>query len=124
MNRKSLLKVLPLIPLYCLSNLALAETQIIKASTIITMDEKNPRAEAVAFDTVTKKITAVGSLSDVKAKAPQAKVTDLGTTVLMPGFVEPHGHPILAGLTTQAPSYWIAPYVGYKTWTKNTCIPS
>ena len=116
MNRKSLLNVLPVFVLYCLSNLAVAQTQILKASTIITMDERNPRAEAVAFDTATKKITAIGSLVDVKAKAPQAQVTDLGATVLMPGFVEPHGHPILAGLTTQAPSYWIAPYVGYKTW--------
>lgn len=116
MNRKSMLKALPLFSLYCLSNLALAETQILKASTIITMDEKNPRAEAIAFDTVTKKITAVGSLKDVQASAPKATVKDLGTTVLMPGFIDPHNHPFLSGITTQPPAYWIAPYVGYKTW--------
>ncbi len=116
MNYKSSLRLLTLFATYCLSNAALAETQILKASTIITMDEKNPRAEAVAFDTVTKKITAIGSLSEVQAKAPQAKVTDLGATVLMPGFIEPHGHPATAGLITQPPTIWIAPYVGYKTW--------
>ena len=95
---------------------ASAEIQILKASTIITMDEKNPRAEAIAFDTTTKKITAVGSLKDVQASAPNATVKDLGTTVLMPGFIDPHNHPILSGMTTQAPAFWVAPYVGYKTW--------
>lgn len=110
------LKVATLSLLSCLTNQALAETQILKASTIITMDDKNPRAEAVAFDTVTKKITAIGSLSDVQAKAPQATVKDLGSTVLMPGFVEPHGHPATGGIMTQSPAFWIGPTAGYKTW--------
>ncbi len=97
--------------------MASAEIVVLKASTIITMDDKNPRAEAIAFDTVTKKITAVGSLKDVQFSAPNATVKDLGSTVLMPGFVDPHNHPILSGMTTQAPAYWVAPYVGnYKTW--------
>lgn len=95
---------------------ASADVVVLKAANIITMDEKNPRAEAIAFDTDTKKITAVGSLKDVRASAPNATVKDLGTTVLMPGFIDPHNHPILSGITTQAPSFWIAPYVGYKTW--------
>jgi predicted amidohydrolase YtcJ len=117
MNYKSILKTIPIISLYCLSNLALAEIQILKASTIITMDEKNPRAEAIAFDTKSKKITAVGSLKNVRASAPNAKVQDLGSTVLMPGFIDPHNHPILSGITTQAPAYWIAPYLGAnQTW--------
>ncbi|MBU3621554.1 amidohydrolase [Polynucleobacter sp. CS-Odin-A6] len=114
--RKSFLKALPLLSICCLSNVALAETQILKASTIITMNERSPRAEAVAFDTVSKKITAVGSFADVQAQSPQAKITDLGSTVLMPGFVEPHSHPLLGGMVTQSPAYWVAPYVGYKTW--------
>ena len=95
---------------------ASAEVVVLKASTIITMDDKNPRAEAIAFDTATKKITAVGSLKDVTASAPNATVKDLGSTVLMPGFIDPHNHPFLSGITTQAPAFWIAPYVGYKTW--------
>ena len=116
MKTQSIVKALPIIALYCLSSSALAEIQILKASTIITMDEKNPRAEAIAFDTKSKKITAVGSLKSVRASAPNAKVQDLGSTVLMPGFIDPHNHPILSGITTQAPAYWIAPYVGAKTW--------
>ena len=115
MPYKLLIRAVP-ISLICLSNFSLAETTILKASTIITMDDKNPRAEAVAFDTSTKKITAIGSFDDVRATAPQATVKDLGTTVLMPGFVEPHSHPFLGGILTQAPAYWVAPYVGYRTW--------
>jgi predicted amidohydrolase YtcJ len=113
---KSLLKALPLFSICCLSNSAFAETQILKASTIITMDEKNPRAEAVAFDTVTKKITAIGSLSDVQSKSPKATIKDLGSTVLMPGFVEAHGHPATGGIMTQSPAFWIGPTAGFKTW--------
>ncbi|CAM3641722.1 amidohydrolase [Polynucleobacter brandtiae] len=116
MNYQFILKSLPILSVCCLSNLALAEIQILKASTIITMDEKNPRAEAIAFDTDTKKITAIGALKDVRASAPNATVKDLGSTVLMPGFIDPHNHPILSGLSTQEPAFWVAPYVGYKTW--------
>ena len=92
MTYRSILRALPM-SFICLSNLAFSETTILKASTIITMDDKNPRAEAVAFDTSTKKITAIGSFDDVRATAPQATIKDLGSTVLMPGFVEPHSHP-------------------------------
>jgi len=88
-------------------------TQILKASAIITMDEANPRAEAIAFDDATGVISAVGTLADCQSAAPGASVTDLGGTVLMPGFIEAHSHPLLSGAATQAPSYWIAPYMGY-----------
>lgn len=99
-----------------LPTLATAETVVLKASTIITMDDKNPRAEALAFDTDTGKITAIGSFNDVRATAPNATVKDLGSTALMPGFIDPHNHPLLSGIVTQAPAIWVAPYVGYKTW--------
>ncbi|MGI9125514.1 MAG: amidohydrolase family protein, partial [Mycobacterium sp.] len=89
---------------------------ILKASTIITMDEARPRARALAFDSGTGRITAIGSLTEVQAAAPGVAVTDLGDTVLMPGFVEPHSHPLLSGMATQEPAYWISPNVGVKTW--------
>ena len=116
MKVQAALRVLPLILLGVSSTYASADTLILKASTIITMDPKNPRAEALALDTGTGKIVAVGSLKDVKAAAPNAKLKNLGKTVLMPGFVEPHSHPMLSGIATQPPAYWIAPYVGFKTW--------
>ena len=105
---------------------------ILKASSIITMDDSNPRAEAIAFDTSTGKIVAVGTLAACQAAAPGVVVTDLGSTVLMPGFIEAHSHPILSGMITQAPAYWIAPYLGYPhfsdvqaLWTKvNAELPA
>jgi len=90
--------------------------EILQAQSIITMDPALPRATAVAFDTDSNKITAIGTLEQCQASAPGAPVQNLGTTVLMPGFVEPHSHPILTGVVTQAPAYWIAPYIGYPTY--------
>ena len=90
--------------------------KILKASSIITMDPANPRADAVAFDTASGKIGAVGSLADCRRLAPEATVTDLGETVVLPGFVEAHNHPFVSGAATQSPAYWIAPYVGYPKW--------
>lgn len=115
-NRKFISKSITALVACSVPFVASAEVMILKAANIITMDDKNPRAEAIAFDTDTKKITAVGSFKAVQASAPNAIIKDLGSTVLMPGFIDPHNHPILSGITTQAPAYWIAPYVGYKTW--------
>lgn len=86
---------------------------LLKAASIITMDESNPRAEAIAFDDASGKILAVGTVAECQAAAPGVAVTDLGATVLMPGFIEAHSHPLLSGMVTQSPSYWIAPYTGY-----------
>lgn len=89
---------------------------IIKASSIITMDPHNPRAEAVAVDTVAGTIAAVGAFSDLQSANPSADVKDLGKTVLTPGLIDPHSHPALSGLSTQSPAHWIAPYVGFPTF--------
>jgi predicted amidohydrolase YtcJ len=94
----------------------MATDLILQASSIITMNDDLPRAEAIAVDSSTGQITAVGSLADVQATAPGVAVTDLGTSVLMPGFIDPHNHPALSGMATQEPAYWIAPYVGYPTY--------
>lgn len=98
---------------------------ILKAASVITMNVDNPRAEAIAFDSASGVISAVGSVERCQAAAPGATVDDLGATVLMPGFVEAHSHPVLAGLLTQDPVRWIAPSQGYPTfaavaalWTK------
>lgn len=116
MKRSLIAQSLSVMLIGALPTWASADTVVLKASTIITMDDKNPRAEALAFDTDSGKITAIGSLKDVRAKVPNAAVKDLGTTVLMPGFIDPHNHPLLSGILTQEPTYWVAPYVGYKSW--------
>ena len=94
----------------------MATDQILKASTIITMDGAVPRARAIGIDSSTGRVTAIGSVAEVQAAAPGVAVTDLGSTVLMPGFVEPHSHPLLSGMATQEPAYWVSPNVGVKTW--------
>ena len=94
----------------------MATDTILKAAAIITMDEALPRARALAFDSASGRITAIGSLSAVQAAAPGVAVTDLGDTVLMPGFVEPHSHPLLSGTATQDPAYWVSPNVGVPSW--------
>ncbi len=94
----------------------MATDRIIKASTIITMNDAQPRAEAIAIDSTTGAITAVGSLADVQAAAPGVPVTDLGASVVMPGFIDPHSHPALGGMITQEPAHWISPFMGYPTY--------
>lgn len=89
---------------------------ILKAASIITMEADTPRAQAIAFDSSSGVITAIGSLEDVQAAAPGVEVTDLGSTVLMPGFIDAHSHPALSGMVTQSPAYWIAPYLGYPSY--------
>jgi predicted amidohydrolase YtcJ len=89
---------------------------ILKALTIITMDATAARAEAVAIDTTTGTIAAVGTLEACQTASPKAAVRDLGDTVLMPGFIDPHSHPLLGGIVTQEPAYWISPFRGYPTF--------
>lgn len=89
---------------------------IVKAFAVITMDASDTRAEALAIDTTTGRILAVGTLAECQAAAPGAPIDDLGSHVVLPGFVDAHNHPFMSGVTTQAPAHWIAPYVGYPTW--------
>lgn len=94
----------------------MATDLIFTASTILTMEDAHARAEAIAIDTSTGTITAIGTLAEVQAAAPGVAVTDLGDTVLMPGFIDAHSHPLLSGMLTQDPAYWMAPYMGYPTY--------
>jgi len=94
----------------------MATDLILKSSSVITMNNAQPRAEAVGVDTAAGTITAVGTLQEVQAAAPGVEVTDLGSDVLMPGFIDAHSHPALGGMVTQEPAHWISPYMGYPTY--------
>ncbi|PWU74143.1 twin-arginine translocation pathway signal protein [Ochrobactrum sp. POC9] len=64
---------------------------IFKGGTILTMNDKAPRAEAIAIRG--NKILAVGKLDDVQsAIASGAQVVDLQGRTLMPGLIDPHMH--------------------------------
>ena len=89
---------------------------IVTAKSVITVDKDMSRAEAVAIDSSTGKITAVGALADLQKDSPDAQVQNLGDSVILPGFVDAHNHPVMSGIVCMEPSFWIAPYVGFPSY--------
>ncbi|EGA65522.1 amidohydrolase [Vibrio brasiliensis] len=85
-------------------------------ASVITMNDEQPRAEAVIAND-DGKIQFVGKEEKAKALYPTAKVIDLGERVIMPGFIEQHLHPFLGALTLSmpviAPEEWQLPD---RTW--------
>jgi len=63
---------------------------------VVTLDEENPRAEAVL--TAGERIVEVGDRARLADLAPEAEVVELGGGVLFPGFTEPHAHVLGYGL--------------------------
>lgn len=92
---------------------------ILTAGTVITMDDDVPRAAAVAV--TGGRIAAAGSLAECRAALPGATVVDTGAAVLAPGFVEPHGHPLISGVATQPPARSVAPWDA-PSWADVTAI--
>lgn len=81
---------------------------LIAAATVITMDPRRPRAEAVALRGGT--IAAVGSEQEVRrAVGDVAARIDLGGRALLPGFVDAHHHYCLAALDRRAPDLHLPP---------------
>jgi predicted amidohydrolase YtcJ len=73
------------------------------AKKIVTMDPALPEAKAVAVSD--GKIISVGSLADLKPwldQYPHQINRQFESQVLYPGFIDPHNHPMLAGLTQTA----------------------
>ncbi|MEM7168624.1 MAG: amidohydrolase [Pseudomonadota bacterium] len=65
--------------------------------SIITMEDGNMRADAVAVRE--GRILAVGSEEEVMShKDAQTEIIDLGDRALLPGFVDSHGHVVMGGL--------------------------
>lgn len=61
---------------------------------VVTMDEHNPRAEALAVRD--GRIAAVGSAAEALAlREPGTELVELDGHALLPGFVEAHGHPMI-----------------------------
>ncbi|KDF00154.1 metal-dependent hydrolase [Mycolicibacterium aromaticivorans JS19b1 = JCM 16368] len=65
---------------------------IYAGGTIVTIDDRNPSATALAVRA--GRITAVGSRDDVVAahQGPGTRVVDLDGAALLPGFLDPHSH--------------------------------
>ncbi|AVP56734.1 amidohydrolase [Pulveribacter suum] len=74
-----------------------AADSIYMGGPILTMNDAQPNAEAVAVQG--GRITAVGSRADVmKLQGPATRVVDLKGKTLLPGFVDPHSHLSVVGL--------------------------
>lgn len=73
-----------------------ADTIIFHGGDIVTMDDRTPEPEAVLVENGA--IKRVGLLTELQAAAPNAELHNLGGKTLMPGFIEPHTHPIAAAL--------------------------
>jgi predicted amidohydrolase YtcJ len=64
---------------------------VLVGGTVITVDEGTPEAQAVAVKD--GRILAVGSSDEIRAMAgPGTEVIELDGRVVMPGFIEGHGH--------------------------------
>jgi predicted amidohydrolase YtcJ len=68
---------------------------IITGGHLLTMDPKQPLAEAMAVSG--NHILAVGSNDDIRSLAgPKTKVIDATGLTVTPGFIDAHSHPLLA----------------------------
>ena len=74
--------------------------KIFLGGDIITVDDNNPEAQAVAVRN--GKIQAIGSETEVlKYEGPNTEVIDLKGNTLLPGFIDIHTHPILSAKTAE-----------------------
>jgi len=70
---------------------------LVVSGTILTVDELQPTAEALAVSG--GRIVAVGTRSEVENWiGPQTQTLDVGDGCVMPGFVEAHGHPLMEAI--------------------------
>ena len=71
--------------------------EIWSGGPILTMDDSQPRAEAVAVKG--GKILAVGARNEIESyRGEQTAMHDLAGKALLPGFVDAHGHAFMIGL--------------------------
>ncbi|HEY0158330.1 MAG TPA: amidohydrolase [Thermoanaerobaculia bacterium] len=65
-------------------------------ANVITVDPARPRANAIAI--WRDRITAVGSVEEVRALAGQnTRMVDIGGRTIVPGFIDAHSHPAVSG---------------------------
>ncbi len=79
---------------------AMPATKLLLAKWIAPIDRPILRDAGVVFSDGV--IVAVGSATELQARFPQGGVEDLGSTVLLPGLVNPHVHLELSALTPGA----------------------
>jgi predicted amidohydrolase YtcJ len=94
---KTLSALLASVVLACAAFAADPADAIYHGGSIITVDDKNPTAEALAVKG--GKIVAVGKKADVLAmQGEKTKLIDLKGRALLPGFIDSHSHLINVGV--------------------------
>jgi Amidohydrolase family len=79
---------------------------ILTGGEILTMDERQPRAAAVAISG--DEIMAVGSSRSVaKLAGPDTQTINLRGRTVIPGLVDGHTHAIRGGQTFDQETYWL-----------------
>ena len=79
-----------------MSSPALTPDKLIVNANILTVDSRNPRAEALAIKN--GKFVAVGANKDVEHLAgPGTKVINLAGKTVVPGFIDAHIHVMSTG---------------------------
>jgi predicted amidohydrolase YtcJ len=82
---------------------------IFHGGDIVTVDPRRPISQALAARH--GRIVALGDVADVmKRKGGETRMIDLNGRALMPGFVDPHTHPLLTGLLHGSPTINISPF--------------
>ena len=77
---------------------------------LVTMDPSRPSADAMLVGR-DGRIEAVGDLEEVRAAAPPGAPTEALPGRVLPGLVEPHGHPLLAALMLGGSTIDVRPVV-------------
>ncbi|HEV7266482.1 MAG TPA: amidohydrolase [Falsiroseomonas sp.] len=81
---------------------------IYSGGPIVTINDAQPRAEAVAVRA--GRILAVGTRQQAEAtRGPGTRMVDLQGRTLLPGFVDPHGHVLMVGLQAVGANMLAAP---------------
>jgi predicted amidohydrolase YtcJ len=76
---------------------AVPPADLVLTGTVLTVDEAQPTAEAIAV--ADGRIVAVGSRAEVDAWiGPETQTVDLENSCVMPGLVEAHGHPLMEAI--------------------------
>ena len=75
----------------------MAAADLVISGTVLTVDDAQPTAEALAVSD--GRIVAVGSRADVESWiGPDTQTLETGDGCVMPGLVEAHGHPLMEAI--------------------------
>lgn len=82
-----------------LAGTAQADVRLLTAATIHTGDPDAPVATALAWDTDTGRVLAVGDRQALLTLYPLAALTDVGEATVIPGLIDAHAHLMFLGGT-------------------------